>query len=150
MSSHHVDTIKDLYATFGRGDIPGVLGRLAEDIEWEYGAASNDVPWLQHRRGREAAAGFFEATGLFDLAVFRPKTFLADGDVVVVLIDVELVVKATGRRITEENEVHIWHFDNAGRPCRFAHKLDSHRHWLEYHGNSAASPAPPRGMFADA
>jgi ketosteroid isomerase-like protein len=43
--------------------------------------------------------------------------------------DVELTVKATGRRIVEEDEVHIWRFDAQGRIRRFAHKVDTHQHW---------------------
>ena len=39
---------------------------------------------------------------------------------VVVPIDVVLVVNATGRRIAEEDEVHIWHFDTKGRVIRFS------------------------------
>jgi ketosteroid isomerase-like protein len=30
----HVRLVQDLYAAFGRGDVPGVLGAFAADIEW--------------------------------------------------------------------------------------------------------------------
>lgn len=52
-----------------------------------------------------------------------------DGDVVVALIDFAGVVKPKGVEIDEEDEVHIWHFDDKGKVARFCHKLDSHQHW---------------------
>jgi hypothetical protein len=57
---------------------------------------------------------------------------------VVVLIDVELTVKATGTRIVEEDEVHIWYFDAQRRVTRFGHRVDTHQHWLACGAPSAA------------
>jgi hypothetical protein len=76
--------------------------------------------------------------GRFDLQRFHPKTFLAHESMVVVLIDVELTVKATGTRIVEEDEVHIWYFDAQRRVTRFGHKVDTHQHWLACGAPSAA------------
>ena len=57
---------------------------------------------------------------------------LSDGDLVVALIDVEYTVKATGRRVTEEDEVHIWSFDASGQVTRFRHRVDTYQHLLAY------------------
>lgn len=112
----NVQTVQSIYAAFGRGDIPAILGHLAENIEWEYGMSDAGVPWLQARKGRAEVPKFFESLGAFDLQKFQPTTLLDGGNVVVALIDVALVVKATGRRrVTEEDEVHIWKFDNQGQ-----------------------------------
>src|SRR5262245_50883389 len=59
----HVQAISNIYAAFGRQDIPAILAELAEDVEWEYGPNSTDVPWLQHRRGHAGAAEFFGVLG---------------------------------------------------------------------------------------
>lgn len=127
----NVPTIQGLYAAFERGDVPEVLSHMAEDIEWEYFPLSVDVPWLRSYRGRAEVPKFFQTIGSgFDFHRFEPKTFLENGNVVVVLIDVDFTVKATGHRIQEEDEVHIWRFDDAGRITRFAHKLDTHRHLM--------------------
>ena len=130
----NLEKVRQIYAAFGRGNIPAILTYLAPDVAWEYGMGPNDVPWLQPRHGRAEVAKFFEAFGALDFHQFEPKTFLESGPLVVALIDVALTVKATGRRITEEHEVHLWHFNAAGQVSRFAHKVDTHQHWSAYHG----------------
>lgn len=130
----NLETVQSIYAAFGRGDVPAILARLSEEVEWEYGASITGVPWLEPRRGRDAVAGFFEALQDLEFRHFEPKTLLEDGDVVVSLIDVELVVRSTGRTIREEDEVHVWRFDGEGRVARFCHRVDSHQHWAAYRG----------------
>jgi ketosteroid isomerase-like protein len=130
----HLATVQGIYAAFGRGDVPAILGCLAEDVVWEYGQPSTDVPWLQSRRGRAAVVGFFEALGAVEFARLEATTFLESGPTVVVLLQLDATVKATGRRVLEEDEVHIWHFDAAGQVSRFRHRLDTHLHQLAYHG----------------
>src|SRR4051794_29815839 len=34
MAEQSVEVVKGLYEAFGRGDVPAVLGGMAEDIEW--------------------------------------------------------------------------------------------------------------------
>lgn len=127
-------TVHGIYAAFGRRDIPAILEALAEDVVWEYGPVSTDVPWLQPRRGRADVAHFFEALGGIDFARLEATTFLESGATVVVLLQLEAVVKATGRTVTEDDEVHIWHFDAVGKVGRFRHRVDTRQHHLAYHG----------------
>ncbi len=130
----NAEKVRQMYEAFGRGDIPFILSALADDVEWEYGDVSTDVPWLQPRRGRAAVAGFFEALGALDFHGFQPTVVLESGALVVALIDLEATVRATGRRVVEVDEVHIWHFDAAGRVARFRHRADTHLQWQAYHG----------------
>jgi len=132
----NVRTIQEIYAAFGRGDIPAILSRLAESVEWEYGPTSTNVPWLQRRRGRDGAAAFFASLAHFDMHAFRPKEFLEGDGVVVVLLDVDFTVRATGRRIVEEDEIHVWRFDAEGRVVRHRHGVDTHLHQLAWDGPS--------------
>ena len=126
----HTETIQGIYSAFQRGDLPAILDRLADDVEWEYSITPLGVPWLERRRGRAEVPLFFASHAAFDLHRFEPKTFLESGNIVVVLIDVDLTVKSTGRRVTEEDEVHVWYFDSRGRVSRFGHKVDTHQHWI--------------------
>ena len=130
----HVQTVQQIYDAFGRGDVAAILAKLAQDVDWEYGGGSTDVPWLQPRRGRERVAGFFEALGGLDFHSFAPKEFFESGATVVVLIDLEATVRATGRRVSEVDEVHIWRFDAAGLVSGFCHRADTYKHWAAYHG----------------
>ena len=130
----HIGTVQQLYEAFGKGDVPAILGNLADDVDWEYGGDATGLPWLQARRGRAQVAGFFQDLAALDIQRFEPTTFLESGNAVVVLIQLEVVVRATGRRVVEEDEVHIWHFDDSGQVRRFRHRLDTHRFWLAREG----------------
>jgi ketosteroid isomerase-like protein len=46
MARDNIATVQEIYAAFGRGDIPAILDRLAEDIDWE-----PDPPVDVRRRG---------------------------------------------------------------------------------------------------
>ena len=125
----HLKTVQSIYEAFARGDVPTILGHLAENVEWEYGIVSTNVPWLQPRQGRAEVTKFFQSLADFEIQKFEPKTFLENGDVVVVLIDLEGTVRSTKLRVVEEDEVHIWHFDAKGKVSRFRHRADTFQHW---------------------
>ena len=127
-------TVQGIYAAFRRGDVPAILDCLAEDVEWEYGPSSTNVPWLQPRRGRAEVVKFFEALAAVDFARLEATAFFESGSTVVVLFQLEATVKATGRRVVEEDEVHIWHFDAAGKAARFRHRVDTLQHQLAFEG----------------
>ncbi|HET7480595.1 MAG TPA: nuclear transport factor 2 family protein [Rubrobacteraceae bacterium] len=133
----NVAVVGQIYEAFGRGDVPAILDHLAEDVEWEYGVDSTDVPWLQPRRGRQEVPGFFEALGALEIHSFAPKTMLESDDVVVAIVDFEATVKETGQRISEEDEAHIWHFAE-GKVVRFRHRSDTHQHQLAYQGQGVS------------
>lgn len=126
----NVKQIQEIYAAFGRGDVPAILAALADDVEWEYGVNSTEVPWLQPRRGRAEVKTFFEALAAVEISKFQPRTFLETENTVVTLVDVEMIVKASGRKVIEEDEVHIWRFDGQGRIIRFRHRVDTHQHLM--------------------
>jgi len=130
----NADVVRGIYDAFGRGDVPAILAQLADDVEWEYGVSSTTVPWLQPRRGRDAVPGFFELlVGAIEIHRFEPKQLLADGDLVVMIIDFEFTVRATGRRVVEEDEAHLWRFAD-GKVTRFRHRADTHQQQLAYEG----------------
>ncbi|HSV53422.1 MAG TPA: nuclear transport factor 2 family protein [Burkholderiaceae bacterium] len=121
-----VERVQQMYAAFGRGDVPAILAGLAEDVEWEYGAIRNPVPWLQPYKGRAQVPQFFEALAKhIDLTQFEPRTFLQQGLLVVDLVDVAFTVRATGKHVVEAETVHIWHFNAAGLVQRFRHRVDT-------------------------
>jgi ketosteroid isomerase-like protein len=132
----HIEIVQQIYRAFGQGDVSAILERLADNIEWEYGVNSTDVPWLQPRRGRADVGQFFAALAAVEIHMFRPKTFFEANNLVVVLIDLEATVRGTRRRVIEEDEVHIWQFDPSGKVNRFRHRADTHQHWAAYKGQS--------------
>lgn len=131
----NIETVQSIYAAFGRGDVEAILGRLSESVEWEYGGPpSTDVPWLQPRSGRAGAAEFFGALRVLEFPRFDVKLVAESGDTVIALVDLEAVITATGRRMVEEDEAHIWQFGADGLVTRFRHRVDTHLQWMAYHG----------------
>lgn len=130
----NLGTVQKIYEYFGQGNVPAILDLLAETVDWEYGGGSTDVPWLQKREGRAAVGPFFQALTAMEFHRFEPKTLLEKGNIVVALVDLEATVRATGKRVVEEDEVHLWHFDAEGKVSRFRHRADTYLQWAAFHG----------------
>ncbi|WP_295637913.1 nuclear transport factor 2 family protein [uncultured Methylibium sp.] len=126
----NIQRVLTIYEAFGRGDVPTILSHLADDVEWEHGAADVGIPWLKPRQGRAEVPAFFEAMGALEIRSFQPKTLLERDNVVVAIIGLEFVVKATAHTVKEDDEVHIWRFGDDGKVASFCHKVDTHQHWL--------------------
>ena len=43
------------------------------------------------------------------------------------IFDFDAAVRQTGKRIFEQDEVHIFYFDNQGKVIRFRHRADTHQ-----------------------
>lgn len=124
------DTVRDIYAAFGRGDVPAMLGRMAEDVVWEQHMTDGyGIPWMRPGRGVANVRAFFETVGReLELQRFETTNVLEGGSQVVALIRLEARVRATGRLI-EDFEGHVWTFDAAGKVQAFRHLVDTHQHW---------------------
>jgi len=125
----NADTVRAIYAAFGRGDVPAILDHISDDVDWDFAHAGVDVPWLAPRRGKAGVLAFFEAIP----AHLEPRRFevtavLGDGAVVVALANVTWLVKSTGRVIEEDDEAHVWRFDARGKVIRFRHGVNTLGH----------------------
>jgi len=132
--SKNSNAVREIYEAFGRGDIPAILAKLDENVEWEYGTAPHEVPLLQPRRGRQEAAKFFESLAAVEIHSFVPKAILEGEKVVVALIDLSATVKKNGKKIVEQDETHVWRFNDAGKVVRFRHCADTNQHVQAYRG----------------
>lgn len=83
-------------------------------------------PLIQPLQGRAQVPKFFEALGAgMDITRFEVTKILGDDSTVVDLVTLEYTARATGRKVQEIDEVHIWHFDAAGKVARFRHRADT-------------------------
>ena len=93
----NVRAVQEIFAAFGRGDIPAVVGALSEDVDWQI-AAPPAAPYGGLRRGRAQVGECFQQLGAtHEFEQFEPQEFVAQGDTVVVLGRERLRARATGR-----------------------------------------------------
>ena len=116
-TDHDIDTAKQIYEAFGRGDVDAILERVTDDVDWSTDAAIESAPWYGLRHGKEGVRSFFRAIGsIGPVTEFTPMSFTsnADGDVMV-FIRYEFTVTATGKNVAM-NMHHYWKFRN-GKAC---------------------------------
>ena len=138
MSEQNIQTTQAMYEAFGRGDVPAILEQLADDIIWDHDTPSFGLPWYEPRRGKAEVPGFFGA--LMDnlvLTTFEPRNFLAGGNQVAVVVRYAMEVKASGRSLPEDTEIHLWTFGDDGKVREFAHVVDRHAQWAAFNNVDA-------------
>jgi hypothetical protein len=88
--------IRSVYEAFGRGDVPAILGMLADDVDW-YDPGPPEVTHAGRYRGRDDVGRFFSKVGeSLDIEAFQQTEFIAKGDRVIVLGSIRAKVKRTG------------------------------------------------------
>lgn len=119
----NLEIVRRGYEAFGRGDIDALLAILDEQVEWiTPGPAS--LPTAGRRTGREQVRGFFAAVNeVYEIQRFEPKTFVADGERVVVLGEDTAKVRATGT-VVHEHWAHAFTVRD-GRVVQFQEYLDT-------------------------
>jgi uncharacterized protein len=104
--------VQEIYAAFGRGDVPFILDQLADQFEWVNPGSPTLIPWAKERHTREEVAEFFQVLGkTVEFQEFEPRTYVAQGDKVVVLGHFRARSKSTGRTV-EEHWAMEWTLQN--------------------------------------
>lgn len=126
----NVDLIKSVYAAFSRGDLEGFLRDLHDDVEWEAwsdnSAQRAEVPYLVARKGKTAVPGFFAALSGIELHRLELLDFLAGENSVAVEVEIEFTIKASGKRLRDQ-ELHLWSLAD-GKVTRMRHYVDTAKH----------------------
>ena len=122
MSGQSVDVVKGIYEAFARGDVPGVLGAFADDIEWY---EAEGMPYGGLHRGGEAVAQkvFGPITEDVDGFAVTPEEFIASGDAIAVVTRYTGTGKATGKAL-DVPAVHVWDIGD-GKATRFRQFMDT-------------------------
>ena len=119
----NADIIRGLYEAFGRGDIPGVLAALDENIEW---TEADGFPYGGTYRGHQAVLeGVFMKLGTeWEGWTAEPHTIVdGGGDEVVSLGTYTGKYLATGKSISVPY-AHAWTLKN-GKAVRFQQYTDT-------------------------
>ena len=83
-ATDNIETIKAVYAAFGRGDVDAILAAVTDDVDWGSETTATGAPWFGVRKGKQQVGAFFEDLGkAAEVEEFTPVTFgsNADGDV---------------------------------------------------------------------
>jgi len=101
-TNKNIETVQALYASYGRGDMPGVLALLDDDVTWGIeSVAAGEVAPYGIRRGKAGVEQFFAAWAAnAEFKVFNPHDFVSVGDDVFNTLSYELTVKATGKALS--------------------------------------------------
>jgi steroid delta-isomerase-like uncharacterized protein len=123
-------TVSDIYAAFGRGDIPAILDKIAPDCRWEAWADNRaqlaGLPTLQPRIGPAGVADFFVTVGQLEFHDFRVLDMVGGERQVAVEVTIAYTTP-TGSRLSDE-ELHLWTFNENGQIVRMRHYVDTAKH----------------------
>ena len=130
--SANLSTVQQIYASFGQGDVPGILEKLDENVRWEDWADNSaqkaGIPWMQLQLGKAGVLSFFQYLGSkFKISDFQVLSMMDGGDKIAVEFVIEAELLASGKRYRDE-EIHLWTFDGAGKVVGLRHYLDTHKH----------------------
>lgn len=124
----NVETLEAMYEAYGRGDVAAILDRLSDDVRWDVWDSASPVQeeifYIRPRTGKESVEDFFSSLAGLEFHKFEIANILAGGAQVVALINLDITVKATGKRV-QDLEVHLWTFGPDGKVTAFRHILDT-------------------------
>jgi uncharacterized protein len=102
-----IQTVQDIYAAFGRGDVPFILDRLTDDVDWAAVSDAKIAPWHGSWLGRDQVPNFFQGIAdSVDVTEFTPLAFASNDTDVMATIRFGATVRATGKTGTQE--IHHW------------------------------------------
>ncbi|HEY6803642.1 MAG TPA: nuclear transport factor 2 family protein [Pyrinomonadaceae bacterium] len=124
MSAENVEVIRATYEAFSKGDIPGVLGRFADEIVWN---EAENFPYADRNPyvGPQAILEgvFMRIVTEWDNFKVTPDSILDAGDQVVTLGFYSGTFKQTGKSVKAQM-VHVWNMVD-GKAVKFQQYTDT-------------------------
>jgi ketosteroid isomerase-like protein len=106
MSDQSVEVVRGAYEAFARGDVPGVLGAMADDVEWH---EAEGMPYGGVYHGGESIAQNVFGPITQDVPDFAvsPEELISAGETVVAIVRYTGTGKTTGKSL-DLLAVHVW------------------------------------------
>ena len=105
----NVQTVQQIYADFGTGNVEGILNSLTDDISWN-DPGYPGIPYAKKRNGKNEVMNFFiEMGSTVSFTQFAPQEFYADADSVIVKGSFAGKANGTGKTFASD-WVMIWKF----------------------------------------
>jgi ketosteroid isomerase-like protein len=132
----HLAIVNEIYAAFGRGDIPAILDKISPDCRWESWsnnrAQRQGVPTLQARSGPAGVAEFFAVVAGLNIHDFQVLDVMAGERQVAVEVVIDFSTPTGGR--SRDEELHLWTFDEHQQVVRMRHYVDTAKHIAAFAG----------------
>jgi ketosteroid isomerase-like protein len=129
----NIDIVKGIYAAFGKGDVPAVLGAFDPGIQW------NEAENFLYADGNPYAGSQAVAEGVFQRVVsdvdgfaLAPEHFIDGGDTIVVEGRYRGTMKSTSTRV-DAQFAHVWRL-RGGKVIRFQQYTDT-KQWASAAGS---------------
>src|SRR4051812_49339095 len=136
VNTDNAATVAGIYAAFGRGDVPAILGALSDDVAWDDWADNYaqraGAPDLIARRGRADVGRFFDLLGSWTVIGFAVLDVIGTGRQVAAEVRLSIALPGGGR--FDDEELHLWTFDEHGQVARLRHYVDTAKHIAAAHG----------------
>lgn len=115
----NVEIVKEIYAAFGRGDIPAIMERLTTDVAWKV-QSSSPAAWHQPVNGKaDVVPKFFVPLAAeMEFPKFQPTSFIAADNRVFALVDCTGRGRRTGRELST-TLAHLFTLTPDGRVAGF-------------------------------
>jgi hypothetical protein len=121
----HLESVRALYAAFGKGDSDAMLALLTEDVVFTLPEMPG-VPLQASYQGKDGILSFLrDREPLLRYEAFDPRRFFSDQDTVIVLGSTRGIV-LSGPAPFQYQWVQLFEFDGGGLISRFHEFLDTH------------------------
>ena len=121
--SNLTSIVQSMYSAFGRGDVPGILSHVADDVSWEF-EASPLISWSGIRKGKDETVGFFSGIAAeHGDPKLEMTEFLESSDAVAAFGRYQATIKATGIRV-DTPVGHLFKFRD-GKVVRYVNLVNS-------------------------
>jgi ketosteroid isomerase-like protein len=96
----NIEIVGSCYELFLKGDLPGIMAMLHEDVDWATETTSTAAPWYGPRRGKAQVAAFFEAfDSTMEVEEFTPLVTAGSGQDVLTVVHGRFRHRASGRSV---------------------------------------------------
>jgi uncharacterized protein len=114
--SANAQTVMNIYASFGRGDIPSILATLSPNCSWYSNGNPAIVPFAGAFIGRDEIAAKFFAIHQTSVEItgFEPSIVGEEGKTVVASVKIQGKAIAIGKTF-QGTHIMRWIFDDAGK-----------------------------------
>jgi ketosteroid isomerase-like protein len=137
----NLNTVTEIYAAVGRGDVAAILDRVTDDVDWAAEASSLAAPWYGSRTGKAGVERFFgDLADHIEISAFEPHSLAAGDEHVHVLVDWTFRAHATGREASMQMH-HYWRLRD-GKVEHFRGSEDTEMTAGVFDADAAAGPSP--------